>query len=133
MLQLRKAKEDEVFQQRQAARNLMIDAQAKRLSEMQNDEEERVERQVAEKEAADEAKRLAKEESRRRWEADIQKSRAAQIARKQAQRERERAEDAETAKFLGEWCKVLDKQESEEADAKKSANVRMAAEHKKQV
>lgn len=42
----------------------MIDAQAARLAQMQNDEEERVERQVAQKEASDEAKRLAKEEAR---------------------------------------------------------------------
>jgi len=132
MLMLRKAKEDEVFQQKQQARNAMIDAQSKRLAEMQNDEDERVERQVAEKEASDEAKRIAKEEARQRWENDIQKSRAAQIARKQAQRERERAEDAETAKFLKEWCNVLDKQEQEEIDAKHTAAKKLADEHKKQ-
>jgi len=133
MLQLRKAKEDEVFQLKQAQRNAMIDGQAKRLAEMQNDEDERVEKQVAEKEASDEAKWLAKEESLRRWGDDIQKSRAAQIARKQQMRARERAEDAETAKFLGEWCKVLDKQEQEEVEAKHVAAKKLAEEHKKQV
>jgi len=133
MLHLRKAKEEEVFQEKQAQRNLMIDAQSKRLSEMQNDEEERVEKQVAEKEASDEAKRLAKGEAQRRWGDDIQKSRAAQIQRKAANRQRERAEDAETAVFLGEWCKVLDKQEQEEIEAKGLAARKLSQEHKKQV
>mmetsp|Transcript_35531 Transcript_35531/g.75780 ORF Transcript_35531/g.75780 Transcript_35531/m.75780 type:complete len:483 (+) Transcript_35531:83-1531(+) len=133
MLQLRKAKEEEVFNQKQAGRNAMIEAQAKRLAEMSNEEDTRVERQVAEKHASDEAKRLAKEEAKRKWEDDIQQSRAAQIHRKQMQRERERAEDVATAKFLGEWCKVLDKQEKDEHEAKRTAAKKLSQEHKKQV
>jgi len=133
MLQLRKAKEEEVFNQKQAARNAMIDAQARRLMEMQNEEDERVEKQVAAKEASDEAKRLAKEEARRRWENDINKSRSAQIQRKKSQRQRDKAEDAATAKFLGEWCKVLDRQEREEVEARRTAAQKLASEHKKQV
>jgi len=133
MLQLRKQKEDEVFQQKQAARNAMIDAQARRLAQMQNDEDERVEGQVRNKEASDERKRLDKEATHRRWNEDIQRSRAAQIERKRAQREKDKAEDAETAKFLGEWCKVLDKQEQEEHEAKNAASRKLASEHKKMV
>eukprot|EP00913_Durusdinium_trenchii_P031777 g29761.t1 len=111
MLQLRKQKEEEVFQSKQAARNAMIDAQAKRLAEMQNNEEARVEGEVKKKEENDERKRLEKLEMMQRWEEDIQKSRQAQIQRKQNARAKEKAEDAETAKFLAEWCKVLDKQD----------------------
>lgn len=133
LLQLRKAKEDEVFEQKQAGRNAMIDAQSRRLQELQNDEEERVERQVAEKEASDEKKRIEKEEVKRRWEGDIQKSRKAQIERKQAQRQREMAEDAETAQFLGQWCKVLDKQEQEENEAKREAAVKLSQGHMNQM
>lgn len=133
LLELRKQKEDEVFQQKQASRNAMIEAQARRLAEMQSNEDERIERQVAQKEANDEAKRLAKEEAKRRWEDDIQKSRVQQIQRKQAQREQEKAEDAETAKFLQEWCKVLDRQEQEEVELKSQANRKLAGEHKKMV
>merc|ERR1711972_418503 len=51
---------------------------------------------------------------------------------KQAQRQKEKAEDVETAKFLGEWCKVLDKQEQEEVELKNLANRKLAEEHKKQ-
>jgi len=133
MLQLRKQKEEEVFQQRQAARNAMIDAQAKRLAEMQNNEDERVEGQVKAKEEDNERKRLEKLDMMRRWEDDIQKSRQAQLDRKAATRAREKAEDAETAKFLAEWCKVLDKQEAEENNLKDEAARKLAGEHKKMV
>jgi len=133
LLELRRQKEDEVFQQKQASRNAMIENQARRLAEMASNEDQRIERQVAEKEASDEKKRLAKEESHQRWEADIQKSRRQQIARKQAEREREKSEDAETAKFLQEWCKVLDRQEQEEVELKSSANRKLSQEHKKNV
>jgi len=133
MLQLRKQKEEEVFQQRQAARNTMIDAQAKRLGEMQNNEDARVEGQVKAKEEDDERKRQDKMDMMRRWDEDIQKSRQAQLDRKSATRAREKAEDAETAKFLAEWCKVLDKQESEENNLKDEAARKLAGEHKKMV
>merc|ERR1719194_348606 len=111
----------------------MIEAQARRLAEMASDEDQRIERQVAQKEANDEAKRLAKEEAKRRWEDDIQKSRVQQIQRKQAQREQEKSEDAETAKFLQQWCKVLDRQEQEEVELKNQANRKLSQEHKKMV
>merc|ERR1719261_464811 len=133
LLELRRQKEDEVFQQKQASRNQMIEAQAKRLAEMQNNEDERIERQVAQKEADDENKRIAKEDAKARWEADIQKSRAQQIARKVSEREREKSEDAETAKFLQEWCKVLDRQEQEEVELKNQANRKLSQEHRKMV
>mmetsp|Transcript_13601 Transcript_13601/g.25752 ORF Transcript_13601/g.25752 Transcript_13601/m.25752 type:complete len:471 (+) Transcript_13601:134-1546(+) len=133
LLELRKQKEDMVFQQKQAARNAMIDAQAKRLAQMANDEDARIDKQVADKEASDEQKRLAKEDQMKRWQNDIMKSRAAQIARKQADREREKTEDAETAKFLSEWCKVLDHQEQEEVELKNKANRKLASEHQKMV
>jgi len=132
MLMLRKQKEEEVFQQKQAARNAMIDAQAKRLAELQNNEDARVEGQVKAKEADDEKKRLEKLEMMQRWGEDIQRSRQAQIDRKKAARARDKAEDAETAKFLSEWCKVLDKQESEENHLKDQAARKLAQEHLKQ-
>merc|ERR1719498_1224295 len=111
----------------------MIEAQARRLAEMASDEDARIEAQVAQKEADDENKRLSKEAAKARWEADIQKSRKNQIARKVAEREREKSEDAETAKFLQEWCKVLDRQEQEEVELKNAANRKLSLEPKKMV
>lgn len=131
MLQLRKMKEEENFQQKQAQRNAMIDAQSKRLAEMQSNEDARVEGQVKAKEEDDERKRLDKMDMMRRWEEDVHKSRSAQIERKRNTREREKHEDAATAAFLGEWCKVLDKQESEENNLKFAAARKLADEHKK--
>jgi hypothetical protein len=133
LLELRKQKEDEVFQQKQAARNQMIEAQARRLAEMASDEDNRIANQVAQKEKDDENKRVAKEDAKARWEADIQKSRVQQIKRKQDERELAKSEDAETAKFLTEWCKVLDRQEQEEVELKNQANRKLAVEHKKTV
>merc|ERR1719221_2132564 len=133
MLQLRKKKEQEVFEQKQLTRNMMIKAQAKRLAQLQDDEDERVDRQVKDKEASDERKRQDKLDLMNRWGQDIQNSRAAQIRRKQAQRQKDKAEDVATANFLGEWCKVLDKQEQEEVELKNAASRKLAEEHKKQV
>lgn len=131
MLQLRKNKEDEVFQAKQGARNQMIAAQGERLAAMANGEEQRVESQVKEKEAGDERKRIEKEQTRRRFEQEMARSRAAQIERKRNERDRSKAEDADTAKFLGEWCKVLDKQEKEESELKDIAARKLSAEHQK--
>jgi len=133
LLELRKQKEDEVFQQKQASRNAMIDAQARRLAEMASDEDTRIENQVKQKEQDDENKRLAKEDAHNRWQADIQRSRVQQIQRKQSEREKDKSEDAETAKFLQEWCKVLDRQEQEEVELKSHANRKLSQEHKKMV
>lgn len=133
MLQLRKKKEEEVFQERQAARNAMIEGQAARLKEMMDGEDQRVEAQVQNAQAETERKRKEKEQMLQRWEQDIHQSRAAQIQRKQAHREKEKMDDAETAKFLGEWCKVLDRQEQEELNAKHIAARQLAGDQKKQV
>jgi len=131
MLQLRKDKEDEVFQAKQLARNAMIAAQAERLGALQDSEDARVEGQVKAKEEADERKRLEKEELRRKFEGEMMRSREAQIMRKKTEREQVKMEDAETAKFLGEWCKVLDKQEQEETELKRIAAKKLSEEHKK--
>ncbi|CAK0843138.1 unnamed protein product, partial [Prorocentrum cordatum] len=130
MLALRKKKEEEVFNAKQAARAKIIDQQAARLAAMRDTEDQRIERQVQEKEDSDRRKLQEKEELRK-WVADIEKSRMAQIDRKRSQRERERTEDAETAEFLQEWCKVLDRQEANEVAVRREAAAMLQAEHKK--
>merc|ERR1712187_784619 len=130
MLHLRKNKEEEVFSAKQTARNAMIAAQAERLAQMASDEDARIEGQVKAKEADDERKRQEKDALRRRFEGEMLRSRQEQIERKKSEREREKAEDAETAKFLGEWCKVLDKQEQDEIQAKRDQAKKLAAEQK---
>merc|ERR1712048_549887 len=126
-------KEEEVFTAKQTARNAMIAAQAERLAQMASDEDARIEGQVKAKEADDEKKRQEKDALRRRFEGEMLRSRQEQIERKKTEREREKAEDAETAKFLGEWCMVLDKQEQEELELKAVAARKLAGEHRKMV
>merc|ERR1712193_366296 len=94
MLELRKRKEEEVFKEKQATRQKMIDGQARNLMQMASNEEARLEKQV---------------------------------------REKERAEESETAAFLSEWCKTLDKQEQDEQDLKRMAAKKLSIEHKQQV
>jgi len=131
MLALRKKKEEEVFNTKQAARAVIIQQQAERLAAIQDSESQRIERQVQEKEDAERRKLQEKEELRKRWLADVQKSRAAQMDRKRTQRERERAEDAETAQFLQEWCKVLDRQEADELQTRRDAAIALQGEHQR--
>merc|ERR1719487_699436 len=69
----------------------------------------------------------------RKWQDEIDRSRRQQIDRKRSERETERHEEAETASFLQDWCKTLDKQEQDEQDLKRMAAKKLANEHKKQV
>jgi len=133
MLELRKQKEQEVFKAKQAQRQKMIDMQAQRLSDMQSSEEQRLEKQVLEKELENEQKRLAKAEKMRKWQEDIDQSRRRQIDRKRAERSLEKAEEAEMAQFMRQWCTALDKQDEEEVHLKHHAEKKLAQEHKKQV
>merc|ERR550537_1518856 len=111
----------------------MIDKQAKLLAEAQSNEETRLEAQVLEKEMADEKKRLDKLDKIRRWQDDIDQSRRRQIERKNAERASEKAEEAEMASFMKQWCTALDKQDEEEVALKRVAEKKLATEHKKQV
>jgi len=133
MLDLRKKKEEEVFATKQAKRQTMIDAQSERLAAMKDDEDQRVDRQVAQKEMEKERKLNDKADKMQRWEDDIKASRIQQIDRKRSERERDKAEDNETAVFLKDWCKVLDKQEQEEYLLKADAARKLSSEHKKSV
>merc|ERR1719230_1129271 len=62
VLELRKKREEEVFQAKQAHKQKMIDKQVARLAAMKSNEDERLERQVLEKEMKDEMNRLEGEE-----------------------------------------------------------------------
>merc|ERR1719262_1334896 len=99
----------------------MIDMQAQRLAEMHSSEEQRLEKQVLEKELENENKRLAKEEKMRRWQEDIDQSRRRQIDRKRAERTMEKSEEEEMAQFMRQWCTALDKQDEEEVMLKSKA------------
>merc|ERR550514_314027 len=111
----------------------MIDEGARRLQEFKSGEEKRLEKEVLEKEIDDEKKRIAKEQQLARWQQDIDQSRALQINRKKQERQNEKMEEAETSHFLKEWCQVLDQQERDEHLVKRTAAIKLASEHRKQV
>merc|ERR1719240_1847915 len=110
----RKKKEREAFQQKQVARNRMIDMHSSRIGAMVNDEDYTIARQNQVLAIEDEKKRIDRELQTRKWQADIEKSRLTQIQRKCEERARAKATDMETAKFMNEWCQVLDEQEQDE-------------------
>merc|ERR1712224_301322 len=90
--ELREQREEEMFQAKQSHKQKMIDKQVAQLAAMKSNEDERLERQVIEKEMKDEMDRLEGEERRRKWLEEIDTSRRMQVERKRAQTDREKAE-----------------------------------------
>merc|ERR1719353_2594532 len=76
--ELREQREEEIFQAKQAHKQRMIDKQVAQLAAMKSNEDERLERQVLEKEMKDEMDRLEGEERRRKWLEEIDTSRRMQ-------------------------------------------------------
>mmetsp|Transcript_25054 Transcript_25054/g.55115 ORF Transcript_25054/g.55115 Transcript_25054/m.55115 type:complete len:469 (+) Transcript_25054:95-1501(+) len=132
MLQLRRQKEADVFARKQAERQKMIDMQAKRLNEMRDDENARVEAQVLEKEHLDEEKRIQKQMQLKSMMEDIDQSRRHQIDRKRNQRDQNRTEEMEGAKMWKEWCHHLDATEQEEKQHKRMASRKLAQDQLRQ-
>jgi hypothetical protein len=128
ILELRKKREMEVFNAKQAHKQKMIDSQAAKLSAMKSNEDERLERQVLEKEMKDEMNRLEGEERRRKWLDDIDTSRRMQVDRKRAQMDREKAEEHELSCFWKEWCGRLDELDEQEHTQRRLAAKKLSQE-----
>merc|ERR1712007_48233 len=129
----RKKKEREAFQQKQVARNRMIDMHSSRISAMVNVEDYTIARQNQVLAIEDEKERVDRELQTRKWQADIEKSRLTQIQRKCEERARAKATDMEAAKFMNEWCHVLDEQEQDERARQIRAQKNLALENQRTV
>jgi hypothetical protein len=128
VLELRKKREEEVFQAKQSHKQKMIDKQVAQLAAMKSNEDERLERQVLEKEMKDEMDRLQGEERRRKWLEEIDTSRRMQVERKLAQTDREKAEEHELSTFWKEWCGRLDELDEQEKTQRRLAAKKLAQE-----
>jgi hypothetical protein len=128
VLELRKKREEEVFQAKQAHKQRLIDKQVAQLAAMKSNEDERLERQVLEKEMKDEMDRLEGEERRRKWLEEIDTSRRMQVERKRAQTDREKAEEHELSTFWKEWCGRLDELDEQEKTQRRLAAKKLAQE-----
>jgi len=128
VLELRKKREEEVFQAKQAHKQRMIDKQVAQLAAMKSNEDERLERQVLEKEMKDEMMRLEGEERRRKWMEEIDTSRRMQVERKRAQTDRGKAEEHELSTFWKEWCGRLDELDEQEKTQRRLAAKKLAQE-----
>ena len=96
---LKKEREEKRFKDKQETRQKMIDRQIKELQALRDNQEEVLNRQVAE--AEDRANRVFEQQEARKAEmkAAIERSRQLQIQRKQAQQRSEKQEEKEFAEF----------------------------------
>ena len=96
---MKKEREDQRFKNKQETRQRMIDTQIEQLRALKDNQEEVLNRQVAE--AEDRANRLYEQQEQRKAEmkAAIERSRQLQIKRKQAQKASEKQEEKDFAEF----------------------------------
>ena len=114
---LKKECEEKRFRDKQEERQRMIDRQIEELRALKDNQEEVLNRQVAE--AEDRANRVYEQQERRKAEmkAAIERSRQLQIQRKQAQRDAEKKEENDFAAFWkvrNEELQFAEEQEKEE-------------------
>ena len=114
---MKKEREETRFADKQATRQRMIDHQIEELRALKDNQEEVLNRQVAE--AEDRANKLYEEQERRKAEmkAAIERSRQLQIQRKQAQKAALKQEEADFAEFWrvrNEELQMAEEQEREE-------------------
>jgi Trichohyalin-plectin-homology domain len=93
LIDLRRAKEKELFDKKQSIRQAMIDKQTEQLAQQKANEKQRVDEEVQLKDDRDRAELAAKQEKMRKWKADIQHSRKLQLSRKQRERDLAMAEE----------------------------------------
>ena len=114
---LKKEREEQRFATKQQTRQAMIDKQIEDLRALKDNQEEVLNRQVAE--AEDRANRLFEQQEQRKAEmkAAIERSRQLQIQRKNAQKNAQQQEDREFAEFWrvrNEELQLAEEQEKEE-------------------
>jgi hypothetical protein len=115
---LKKTKEEERFKQKQAIKQQLIDRQIAELMRVRDQQEEVLNKQVAEAEnkAAEEFEK--KERRKREMKEAIEKSRTAQLEKKRLEEEAAKQEEREFAEFWkmrNEELAIADAQEREEA------------------
>ena len=133
MTELRKSKEKELFDKKQAARHAMIAAQQAALEARRNKEEERVEREVRQRDQELEREHQAKMDKFAKWQHEINKSRQAQMSNKLNMAELRKVGDERSAAKVRELAKRLEKDEQDEVNERKSAYRRIAQEQLHQV
>ena len=114
---LKKEREEQRFATKQQTRQNLIDKQIEDLRQLKDNQEEVLNRQVAE--AEDRANRLFEQQEQRKAEmkAAIERSRQLQIQRKNAQKSAQQHEDREFAEFWrvrNEELQLAEEQEKEE-------------------
>lgn len=129
---MKKEREGERFSAKQAERQRMIDRQIDELRSRKDNQEQVLNKQVAE--AEDRANRLFAEQERRKFEMAqaIEKSRQLQIQRKQREKHAAKQEDEEFSQFWKVRNEELALAEEAEKEEEKGRQVEIAGFLKKQ-
>ncbi len=124
MNNLRRQKEEERFRAKQAIRQKMIDKQIELLNNIQNAEEKRLEKQVAE--AEEKAQKELEEKEKRFKEAQeaIERTRLAQLEKKKAEAEHKKRENEQ---YTGMWRTRMAELAAEEKEEQKEFRERSKA------
>lgn len=122
----RKAREELVFNEKQAARQKLIDSQAAKLAEMRDGEEERVSQQCRDAEA--EQNRIAAERAARlkEWRSEIELDRRSQMEKKYRQRDEELHKDRKASEFAKLIFEKMHDDEMQEAIERRDAAKRLS-------
>lgn len=115
------AQQNKIEALKQKRRQQMIDEGTRRLAEMQQNNNERIEAQVAEARAAEDERERIKAEKRALFEQQIRESRDSQMAFVKKQKELEYQRDVEFSKRWREHNKATDMAEQEELEAERRA------------
>jgi hypothetical protein len=113
MMRLRKEREEHKFKEKLATRQRMIDARAAELLSIKNTEEQRLSNQIQEAEAKARADFERKEKRRQDLADQIERSRQAQMNRRQQEKKLAKVEEAE---FTEAWKARMDDLHQQEQD-----------------
>jgi hypothetical protein len=133
MNRLRKEREREIFQARQARRQQLIEEECARMAKSKNTEDTRISKQVAEREFKEGEERRAKDEMRKKWLEEVEESRKIMINRRIADSLRQKREEQLSSDFWKQWCQKLDQDELDDKRQKRNMAKKVSEEQLAQV
>lgn len=126
MIAKRKARELEIFRQKQLIRQRLIDQQASALQLLTRNEDERIAQQCRDADAEQERLMEERKKKTRQWKLEIDESRRLQIERKQTEEANRVAQERQASQFCRLLFQKLEQDEQAEAAERRDAARRLA-------
>ena len=126
MMAKRRDREEFVFLEKQKSRQNLIEVQAAKLAQLRDTEEERVAQQCRDAEAEQNKLMAERNQRMREWKLEIERSREAQVKRKDKDKSDRIANERKAAEFCRLIFKKLERDEADEAAEKREASVKLA-------